>query len=123
MSKTILVVDDSEAMRKFLSLSLKIKGYEVVTAEDGIKALEKFPSERIDLMITDLNMPYLDGIGLISNIRESKGDEELPIIILSTIENENQLAEGTRVGANSFLPKPFDIEKMQDEVSHYLDKK
>jgi len=122
MSKTILVVEVSEAMRKIISLALKIKGFDVITAEDGIKALEMFPMVGVDLMITDLNMPYLDGISLISNIRENRDNEELPIIILSTIESKSQKESVRRVGANSIMNKPFEIGKIQEEVSKYLDK-
>jgi len=121
MPKTILIVDDSAAIRKFVSLALKIKGYDIILAEDGMDALEALPSHQIDLLITDLNMPQIDGLSLIKNIREDDEYKDLPIIILTSLTADRYIEEGIKAGANSFLPKPFNIEKIQNEVSKYLD--
>ncbi len=120
MSQTILVVDDSPTVVKFLSFSLKSKGYQVVTACDGMDALEKLSSlsEDVDLIITDLNMPNLDGYGLIEAVRQ--GRQETPIIILSSEVDDEDRQRGLEVGANSYLVKPFKPAVLLSEVSKQL---
>ena len=82
MKKVILVADDSPSIRKFVSFSLTMQGYEVISACDGMEALEKLPNAKVDLVVTDLNMPNMDGFELIKAIRANPEYEELPIIIL-----------------------------------------
>ncbi|MCH7887262.1 MAG: response regulator [Candidatus Marinimicrobia bacterium] len=120
MNKIALIADDSSTVRKFVSFALKSMGIEVVAASDGIDALEKLSTERFDLVITDLNMPHLDGYELISSIREIKDYEEVPIIILSSESGEEDRSKGFSVGANSYMVKPFDAKKLQYEVSKFL---
>ncbi len=122
MSQTILVVDDSPTVVKFVSVSLKAKGYQVVAACDGMDALEKMSSMagQIDLIITDLNMPNLDGYGLIETVRQSRS--VTPIIILSSEEDEADRARGIAVGANSYLVKPFKPAVLLSEVSKQLER-
>ncbi len=122
MSQTILVVDDSPTVVKFLSFSLKGKGYDVLTARDGMDALEKMSNleKSVDLIITDLNMPNLDGYGLIEAVRESREHQETPIIILSSEEGEEDRERGITVGASSYLVKPFKSSLLLTEVSKYL---
>jgi len=118
--QTILVVDDSSTVRKFVSVSLSMQGFNVVTAEDGMDALEKLPKEPVDLIITDLNMPNMDGMELIRSLRSNVSYRELPIIILTSL-NENTLkTESEMMGVHSYLNKPFSLEKVQYEVSKYL---
>jgi two-component system, chemotaxis family, chemotaxis protein CheY len=120
VSRTILVVDDSSTVRKFVSVSLSMQGFHVVTAEDGMDALEKLPREPIDLIITDLNMPNMDGMELIRTLRENPNYKELPIIILTSL-NENDLKkESHSLGIQSYLNKPFSLEKVQYEVAKYI---
>jgi two-component system chemotaxis response regulator CheY len=120
MSETILVVDDSPTVLKFLSFSLKSKGYRVVAACDGMDALEKMSNlpDKVDLIVTDLNMPNLDGYGLIEAIRQN--DQETPIIILSSEQGEEDKRRGMEVGANAYLVKPFKPPVLLSEVSRYL---
>ena len=120
MNSTILVVDDSPTVRKFVSLSLSMQGFKVVTACDGMDAMEKLPSEKIDLIITDLNMPNMDGYEFIRTLRESSEYRELPVIILSSLSDQTSKSLGLEAGAHSYLVKPFSIEKVQYEVAKYL---
>lgn len=118
--KTILIAEDSASVRKFISLALKIKGYKVLTAEDGMQALERIPKERIDLLITDLNMPNIDGLRLIKSIRENPEHKHIPIIILSSLSKEEDINLGLKTGANSYLIKPFNTKRIQYEVAKYI---
>ncbi len=120
MSKTIIVAEDSSSVRKFITLALKMKGYNVVTAEDGMAALELFPKQKVDLLLTDLNMPNMDGLNLIKNVRLIPEYQDLPIIILSSLSDEEDINAGLGAGANSYLIKPFNQKKVQYEVSKYL---
>jgi len=122
MNQTILVVDDSPTVVKFLSFSLKEKGYDVLTARDGMDALEKMSNleKNVDLIITDLNMPNLDGYGLIEAVRESPEHQETPIIILSSEQGDEDRERGMTVGASSYLVKPFKSVLLLTEVSKYL---
>ena len=122
MSHTILVVDDSATVVKFVSLSLKSKGYNIVTACDGMDAIEKISNaeEPVDLVITDLNMPNLDGYGLIETLRQNSDHQSTPIIILSSEEDDEDQQRGMEVGANSYLVKPFKPTSLLLEVVKYL---
>lgn len=122
MPQTILVVDDSPTIIKFVSFSLKNKGFKVVTACDGMDAIEKLSnlSEGVDLVITDLNMPNLDGYGLIDTLRQNESFASTPIIILSSEDGEDDRERGLQVGASSYLVKPFNPQMLISEVSKYL---
>jgi two-component system, chemotaxis family, chemotaxis protein CheY len=120
VSRSILVVDDSSTVRKFVSVSLSMQGFHVVTAEDGMDALEKLPREPIDLVITDLNMPNMDGMEMIRTLRENPTFKELPIIILTSLNESELKKESQALGIHSFLNKPFSLEKVQYEVAKYL---
>jgi two-component system chemotaxis response regulator CheY len=123
MSQTILVVDDSPTVVKFLALSLKSKGYTVVAACDGMDALEKMSnlSQNVDLIITDLNMPNLDGYGLIETVRQNQEHRDTPIIILSSEQEEEDRQRGMQVGASSYLVKPFKPKVLLSEVTKQLE--
>jgi two-component system chemotaxis response regulator CheY len=123
MAHTILVVDDSPTVVKFVSFSLKNGGYNVVTACDGMDAVEKISNmlEDVDLVITDLNMPNLDGYGLIGTLRENPRHQKTPIIILSSESEEEDRRQGMEVGANSYLVKPFKSSLLLSEVAKYLE--
>jgi two-component system chemotaxis response regulator CheY len=122
MEKTILVVDDSPTVVKFVSFSLKSKGFRIVTACDGMDAIEKMSnmSGEIDLVITDLNMPNLDGYGLIDTLRQNRKYQETPIIILTSEDDDKDMEKGIEVGANSYLVKPFKSNLLIEEVTKYL---
>jgi CheY-like chemotaxis protein len=120
VERTILVVDDSATVRKFVSVSLSMQGFRVVTAEDGMDALEKLPREHVDLIITDLNMPNMDGMELARTLRDNPLYKEMPIIILTSLQEKSLKTESETLGINSFLNKPFSLEKVQYEVAKYL---
>jgi two-component system, chemotaxis family, chemotaxis protein CheY len=123
MSRRILVVDDSPTLVKFVSYSLKSSGYEVVGACDGMDALEKVShlESNIDLVITDLNMPNIDGYELIATLRQNVKFSEVPIIILSSEEGDEDKQKGESVGATSYLVKPFKSSVLLAEVARLLD--
>lgn len=120
MGHRILVVDDSASVRKFVSVSLEMQGFSVITASDGMEALEKLPGEEVNLVITDLNMPNMDGFELIKTLRENPAYKELPIIVLTSLSDQGSKEQGKALGVESFVVKPFSLEKIQYEVSKYL---
>lgn len=121
MSKTILVVDDSATIRKFVSLALENLGYKVFTASDGMEVFEVLSKvNSVDLIITDINMPNLDGFELIKILRSDDRFKDVPIIILSSLSDGKSIDTGLKLGANSYLIKPFNAKRIQYEVSKYL---
>ncbi len=122
MTQRILVVDDSPTIVKFVSFSLKNSGYDVVAATDGMDAMEKLSSMsgEIDLVITDLNMPNLDGYSLISSLRQNKNHRGTPIIILSSEDGDDDRERGMAAGASSYLVKPFKSSLLIGEVKKHL---
>ena len=120
ITKKILVAEDSSSVRKFICFALKLEGYEVIAAVDGMDALEQLPKFKFDLLITDINMPNIDGIRLIKTIREYPEYKDLPIIILSSLSDEESIRTGMEAGANSYLIKPFNAKRIQYEISKYI---
>jgi len=120
MKKVVLIADDSPTIRKFVAFSLTMQGLEVISAVDGMEALEKIPEQKIDLLITDLNMPNMDGFELIKAVRLADEYKDLPIIILSSLSSSEEIEKGMSCGANSYLVKPFDPKRIQYEVAKYL---
>ena len=120
MPKTIMVVDDSSAIRKFVMFALRARGLTVLTAQDGQDALEQLARASVDLIITDLNMPKLDGFGLVQALRDDHDYGQVPIIILSSLSSEEEQERGIRLGANAYLVKPFDQRRIQYEVAKYI---
>jgi two-component system, chemotaxis family, chemotaxis protein CheY len=116
MAKRILTVDDSKTMRDMVSYTLRKAGFDVNEAEDGKKALVVLASARFDLVITDLNMPVMDGITLIRNVRSGSPHRNVPILILTTEADGAKKAEGKAAGATGWLVKPFSPEKLVDVV-------
>mgnify|MGYP002147780179 FL=1 len=108
------------SVRKFIALSLKSGGYRVISAVDGMDALEILPKEKVDLVITDLNMPNVDGFELVRTIRQNPMYSDLPIIILSSLADVQYIERGMQAGANSYIVKPFNMKKIQYEVSKYI---
>lgn len=119
-SPRIMVVDDSASVRRFVTYALRASGLDVVTASDGQQALEKMSQTSIDLLITDLNMPRLDGYSLVDTLRNEEQDDTLPIIILSSLSDRDAIDRGLDLGANAYLKKPFDEERVRDEVERHL---
>lgn len=116
MSKRIMAVDDSTTMRDMVGFTLRGAGYEVVLAEDGMDALAQLKTERVDLVITDINMPNLDGIGLVAKLRDDPAYRTTPILILTTESDTTKRQQGKDAGATGWLVKPFDPRKLVSVV-------
>jgi len=122
MDKVVLVVDDSSTVRKFIAASLNMKGFRVVTAADGVEALERMPAEKFDLIITDLNMPDMDGFEFIRSLRETPEYRDIPIIVLSSMTDLKNKDYALELGAVAFLEKPLSTEAIQREVFRFVNK-
>lgn len=120
MAKTILVVDDSNAVRQSVAFILEQAGYSVVQAVDGLDGLSKASAQKFDLIITDVNMPNLDGIGLVRKIRENPDNKFLPIIVLTTEAQKTKMDEGKEAGATGWIVKPFDSDKLLGVVKKVI---
>jgi two-component system chemotaxis response regulator CheY len=116
MAKRILTVDDSKTMRDMVTFTLRKAGFDVNEAEDGRKALTVLGGARFDLIITDLNMPNMDGISLIKQVRSSAQHRGVPILILTTESDAAKKADGKAAGATGWLVKPFSPEKLVELV-------
>ena len=110
--KTILAVDDSRSLRQMVMFSLREAGYAVVEACDGREGLEKARGQHFDLVLTDQNMPQLDGLGLIRALRGLPAYQQVPILMLTTESGDDMKAKGRAAGANGWLVKPFDPERL-----------
>ena len=116
MTKTILTVDDSRTMRDMLMLALKDAGYRVVQAEDGVHGLEVLQSERPDIVITDINMPRMDGFGFIEGMRADPDHKATPVLVLTTESDAAKKQRARDAGATGWIVKPFDPAKLVDAV-------
>lgn len=112
MSLAVLAIDDSRTMRNLLSAALGRVGYEVDLAEDGRDGLERFANSDPDVVITDINMPNLDGFGFIEAARELARDRLVPILVLTTESAPELRARARKAGATGWIVKPFDDEKL-----------
>ena len=113
---SILAVDDSASMRQMVSFTLKNAGYNVVEAVDGQDALEKANTRDFDLVLTDQNMPRMDGIGLTKKLREHPKFKSTPILILTTESSDQMKQAGRSAGATGWLVKPFDPKKLIEVI-------
>lgn len=121
---TFLVVEDSPTMRQLISFSLKrFKGCKIVEAVDGVDALKKIASERIDVILTDINMPVMDGLKLVSLIRQNPDLKNLPIIIITTEGAEEDRQRGLALGANSYIAKPIQSSHLIKTIQELLQKR
>lgn len=108
----ILTVDDSASMRALLNHALTSQGFNVAQAEDGEVALEWLAMNEVDVVITDINMPRLDGFGLIERLRQGSRHRDRPILVLTTESSEEKKARARQAGATGWIVKPFDPEKL-----------
>jgi len=121
MSKHILIVDDSKTVRNLVAFIMKKEGFKVTAAEDGLDGLEKLYSmEKVDLIISDVNMPRMDGFTFIKTVREQETYRDVPIVILSTEGQEKDIQQGLGLGANLYMVKPAQPEKMVKNVRMLL---
>ncbi len=117
MSKTILVVDDSASMRQVISGTLESAGYQTKVAVDGVDALSKLDGERFALIISDVNMPNMDGISLIKAVKQRPDTKFTPIVMLTTETMAEKKEEGRQAGAKAWIVKPFQPNQILDVVS------
>jgi len=120
MGKSIMSVDDSSTMRRLVSFTLKGVGHEVVEAQDGVIALDVLQSRTVDLVITDVHMPNLDGIELTRRLRALPGFRQTPILLLTTESDPGKKAEGRSAGATGWILKPFTQEQLLAIVARLL---
>ncbi|MBY0407602.1 MAG: response regulator [Rickettsiales bacterium] len=117
MSRKVLAVDDSKTMRDMVSFTLKSVGFEVIEAENGEDALAKLGESKVDVVITDLNMPLMDGFELIRNLRAHNTHKFTPILMLTTEGDDTKKQEGKTAGATGWIVKPFNPEKLVQVVN------
>jgi len=120
MAKTILAVDDSASLRQMVAFSLNAAGYDVVQAVDGQDGLNKAKDKTVDLVLTDQNMPIMDGLTLIKNLRELGSYQKVPILMLTTESSDEMKAKGKAAGANGWLVKPFDPKRLIEVVQKVI---
>jgi len=119
--KKILVTEDSPTMRSFLTAAIEaIGGYTVIEATNGFDALRLLPREQIDLIITDINMPDINGLELISYVRKNPNYHSIPLFIISTESSEKDRERGMALGADEYLVKPFLPERLQKLITAYI---
>ena len=117
MAKTILVVDDSASLRQVVSIALKGAGYDVIEACDGKDALTKLTGQKIHLIISDVNMPNMDGITFVKNVKQMPNYKFTPVIMLTTESQETKKMEGQAAGAKAWVVKPFQPTQMLAAVA------
>ena len=116
----VMIVDDSVSMRQMVGYTLRQGGFEVIEAEHGQDALNKLQGSVVDLIITDLNMPVMDGITLIQNVRRQPAMKSKPILMLTTEGLAAKKEQGKAAGATGWIVKPFDPEKLLQPVAKVL---
>jgi len=117
MSKTILIVDDSSSLRQVVNLSLTRAGYEVIEACDGMDALTKLDGRKINLIVSDVNMPRMDGIAFVTQVKQHPRYKFTPVIMLTTEGHDAKKEQGRAAGAKAWIVKPFSPPILLDAVS------
>jgi two-component system chemotaxis response regulator CheY len=120
MERTILIVDDSAPMRQLVSYTLRGAGYQVIEAVDGKDAMGKLFGTRVDMIITDLNMPNMDGIELIRQLRSTTACKFTPIVMLSTDSQKSKVLEAKAAGVSGWIIKPFTPERLIETVKRFV---
>jgi two-component system chemotaxis response regulator CheY len=116
----ILVVEDDKTTRKILGLYLKAKGFDVLYAENGLDAMEKLGAEAVNLVLTDLNMPYMDGIELTRNLKADPGLKEVPVLMVTTEADDEERRKAMEAGADGYLVKPVSAEMVSEQIKSIL---
>lgn len=117
MTKKILIVDDSASIRQVVAIALRGAGYEVIDACDGKDALTKLNGDKINLIISDVNMPNMDGITFLKEVKKNPRYKFTPVIMLTTEAGQEKMAEGRAAGAKAWVVKPFQPPQMLDAVA------
>lgn len=118
--RKVMIVDDSVSMRQMISYTLRKGGFEVIEAEHGQDALNKLTGVTVDLILTDLNMPVMDGITLIQNVRKQLAMKGKPILMLTTEGLAAKKEQGKAAGATGWIIKPFDPDKLLQTIAKVL---
>lgn len=120
MSKTILIVDDSASVRSVVGIALKGAGYTVIAACDGKDALSKLAGQKIHLIVSDVNMPNMDGITFVKEVKKLPNYKFTPVCMLTTEAEQSKMEEGKAAGARAWIVKPFQPPKLLDVVSKLI---
>lgn len=120
MAKNVLVVDDSSSVRQVVGIALKSAGYDVIEASDGKDALNKLNGQKVHLIISDVNMPNMDGITFVKEVKKLPNYKFTPIIMLTTESQESKKMEGQAAGAKAWVVKPFQPAQMLAAVSKLI---
>ena len=120
MAKTVLAIDDSASIRQMVAFTLKSSGYEVIEAVDGQDGLDKAKSRVVNLVLTDQNMPRMDGLTLIKSLRAMPQYKSVPILMLTTESSDAMKSQGRAAGATGWLVKPFDPQKLIEVVKKVI---
>lgn len=120
MAKTILVVDDSASLRQVVRIALRAEGYDVIEACDGRDALTKLNGQKLHLMISDVNMPHMDGISFVKAAKQLPAYKYTPIIMLTTESGDDKKAAGKAAGAKAWVTKPFHPDRILSAVSQLI---
>ncbi|MEM9145393.1 MAG: response regulator [Pseudomonadota bacterium] len=120
MSKTILAVDDSRSIRDMVRFALEPLGYDIIDAEDGVDGMSKLDQNKVDLVITDLNMPNMNGIEFISAVRKEDRFAGLPMVMLTTEGQAETMRAGKKAGASGWIVKPFNELQLELTVKKFI---
>ncbi len=120
MGKKILIADDEEDVKVVVQLFLESKGYDIVTAYDGLDAMDRAREENPDLIILDVMMPIIDGFEVCKKLKEDPGLKDIPVVMLSASSHAESKQRGIEVGAVEYIVKPFDPEKLQAVIESIL---
>ena len=120
MSKTVMVVDDSASLRQVVKIALSGAGYEVIEAEDGKQALERLDGRKIHLVLSDVNMPVMDGITFVKELKARANYRFTPVIMLTSESQEEKKLQGQAAGAKAWIVKPFKPDQMLAAVAKLI---
>jgi two-component system chemotaxis response regulator CheY len=120
MERTILIAEDSASMRQLISFTLKGAGFNVIESEDGRDAIDKINGQKVDMVISDLNMPNVNGIELLKQLRADPTFKFTPVVMLTTESQASLVVEAKMAGVSGWIIKPFDPGKLIDTVKKFL---
>lgn len=120
MAKTIMIVDDSTSLRQLVIMALKSENYDVIEACDGVDALSKLSGSKIHLIISDINMPNMDGISFVKELKKNPSYKFTPVIMLTTESQEGKKREAQAAGAKAWIVKPFQPQQMLSAVAKLI---
>ncbi|MEW6417074.1 MAG: response regulator [Nitrospirota bacterium] len=116
----IMIVDDCQTTRKLLGLYLKTKGFDIIFAENGLDAIEKLATEDINLILSDINMPYMDGIEFVKTIRSDPNWVHIPVLMVSTEADPEEKERAFKAGANGYVVKPVTADVVIEKIRNLL---